>query len=153
MKIAIASDHGGFALKEVIGRHLEERGIPFEDFGTHSSESCDYPDFAAAACRAVTDGGFDCGILICSTGIGISMAANKVRGIRAALCGDCYSAKYTRLHNNANVLCLGALVVGQGLALQITDQFLDTPFEGGRHQRRVEKIMALENTGLTGGGL
>lgn len=144
MKIAIGSDHGGYALKEAVKAHLVQNGIEVEDCGTYSTDSCDYPDFAVPVCRAVTGKTADFGILICSTGIGISMAANKVRGIRAALCGDCYSAKYTRLHNDANVLCMGALVTGQGLALEIVDRFLSTSFEGGRHQRRVDKVMAIE---------
>lgn len=142
--IALGSDHGGFALKETIRQRLEERGVPLTDYGTHSTQSCDYPDFVLPVCSAVAAGEAQYGILICSTGIGVSIAANKVRGIRAALCADCYSAKYTRLHNDANILCLGALVTGAGLAMEIVDQFLASSFEGGRHQRRLDKIAAME---------
>jgi ribose 5-phosphate isomerase B len=143
--VAIASDHGGYALKEEIKKHLEERGIPYTDFGTDSTASCDYPDYAVPACDAVAAGTCGACILVCSTGVGMSMAANKVKGIRACCCSDTYSAEYTRRHNNANVLCLGGLVVGRGLAFELVDIFLDTTFEGGRHQRRVDKIMAIEN--------
>ena len=142
--IAIGSDHGGFALKEEIKKHLAERGIPFTDFGTDSEASCDYPVYAEKVCRAVTGGEAELGILCCGTGIGMSMAANKIRGIRCACCGDCFSAEMTRRHNDANVLALGGRVLGVGLALKIADIFLDTPFEGGRHARRVGQIMALE---------
>ena len=143
--IAIGCDHGGFALKQEIMAHLRERGLEFQDFGTYSAESCDYPEFGAAVARAVAAGTCERGILICGTGIGISISANKIHGIRAALCGDCFSAEMTRRHNDANIVALGARVVGPGLALKIVDTFLDTPFEGGRHARRVEKMMALEN--------
>ena len=143
--IAIGSDHGGFALKQEIMAHLAERGLEYRDFGTDSAESCDYPEFGAAVGRAVASGECERGILICGTGIGISMSANKIHGVRAALCGDCYSAEMTRRHNDANIVALGARVVGPGLALKIVDTFLDTSFEGGRHARRVEKMMALEN--------
>jgi ribose 5-phosphate isomerase B len=143
--IAIGSDHGGFALKEEIKKHLTEKGIPFRDYGTDSEASCDYPIYAEKVCRAVTGGEAEKGILCCGTGIGMSMAANKVKGIRAACCSDTFSAKFTRLHNDANVLCFGGRVVGAGLALQLVDAFLDTEFEGGRHQRRIDKVMALEN--------
>ena len=142
--IAIGSDHGGFALKEEIKKHLTEKGVPFRDFGTDSEASCDYPVYAEKVCRAVTGGEAELGILCCGTGIGMSMAANKIRGIRCACCGDCFSAEMTRRHNDANVLALGGRVLGVGLALKITDIFLDTPFEGGRHARRVGQIMALE---------
>jgi len=145
MKIAIGSDHGGYALKKEVEQHLEEQGYAFEDFGCHSAESCDYPAFAEAVGKAVTTGGFDLGLLFCGTGIGISIAANKVPGVRAACCSDCFSAKYTRLHNDANILCLGGRVVGAGLACELVDLFLTTPFEGGRHQRRVDQITAIEN--------
>ena len=138
--LAIGSDHGGFALKEELKAHLDERGVAYKDFGTFSEESCDYPDVAEPLCRAVVAGEYDRGILICGTGIGMSMAANKVSGIRAALCGDCFSAEFTRRHNDANILTLGARVVGPGLALKIIDTFLDTPFEGGRHARRIAKL-------------
>ena len=143
--IAIGSDHGGFALKQEIMAHLTERGLEFRDFGAYTADSCDYPEYGAAVGRAVASGEFERGILICGTGIGISMSANKIHGVRAALCGDCYSAEMTRRHNDANIVALGARVVGAGLALKIVDTFLDTPFEGGRHARRVEKLMALEN--------
>ena len=141
MKIALGSDHGGYALKCDIIQLLEKLGHEYKDFGCYSTESCDYPDFGEAAARAVASGEYDRGIVICTTGIGISIAANKVPGIRCALCGDCFSAKATRLHNNANVLALGALVTGPGLALEIVDIFLDTPFsEEERHSRRVSQL-------------
>ena len=139
--LAIGSDHGGFALKEELKAHLEERGIAYKDFGAFSEESCDYPDVAEPLCRAVVAGEYDRGILICGTGIGVSITANKTRGIRAALCGDCFSAEATRAHNDANVLALGARVTGEGLALKIVDIFLDTPFSNDeRHIRRISKI-------------
>ena len=139
--IAIGSDHGGFPLKQAIIKHLEERGETFQDFGTYTEESCDYPDYGKAVAHAVAEGKYSCGILICGTGIGISITANKVPGIRAALCGDCFSAEATRLHNDANILALGARVVGEGLALKIVDTFLDTPFsQDERHIRRIAKI-------------
>ena len=143
--IAIGSDHGGFALKQEIMKHLEERKLEYIDFGTYSSDSCDYPQYGAAVGRAVADGSCERGILICGTGIGISISANKIHGVRAALCGDCFSAEMTRRHNDANIVALGARVVGPGLALKIVDTFLDTEFEGGRHARRIEQMMALEN--------
>ena len=142
--IAIGSDHGGFALKQEIMKHLEERKLEYIDFGTYSSDSCDYPQYGAAVGRAVASGSCECGILICGTGIGISISANKIHGVRAALCGDCFSAEMTRRHNDANIVALGARVVGPGLALKIVDTFLDTEFEGGRHERRVQQMMALE---------
>lgn len=139
--IAIASDHGGYPLKEHIKAYLAAKGITCQDFGTDSTESCDYPAFGKAAAQAVASGQCEWGIVICTTGIGISIAANKVPSIRCALCGDCFSAKATRLHNNANVLALGALVTGPGLALEIVDIFLDTPFsEEERHSRRVSQL-------------
>lgn len=141
--LAIGCDHGGYALKCEVMKHLTERGIKFKDLGCNG-ETVDYPDIAEKVCDEITSGHAARGILICGTGIGMSMAANKVKGIRAALCGDCYSARFTRLHNNANVLCMGARVIGAGLALQITDEFLDTQFEGGRHETRVNKVMKLE---------
>jgi len=144
MKIAIASDHGGYALKEEIKKHLTERGTEFTDYGTDSAESCDYPAYAEKACRAVIAGEAEKAILCCGTGIGMSMAANKLRGIRCACCSDSYSAEMTRRHNNANALALGGRVVGPDLALRMVDIFLDTPFEGGRHQRRIDQVMALE---------
>ena len=139
--IAIGSDHGGFALKKALMAHLDKRGLAYKDFGTYSEASCDYPVYGKAVANAVASGECDRGILICSTGIGISITANKVPGIRAALCGDCFSAEATRLHNDANVLCLGARVVGDGLALKIVDTFLDTPFSNEeRHSRRISQI-------------
>ena len=144
--IAIGSDHGGYALKQEIMAHLEQRGLEYIDFGAYSTDSCDYPQYGAAVGRAVANGSCERGILICGTGIGISISANKIHGVRAALCGDCFSAEMTRRHNDANILALGARVVGPGLALKIVDTFLDTPFDGGRHARRIEQMMALEDT-------
>ena len=139
--IAIGSDHGGFELKEKLMEHLSERGLEYKDFGTYSSASCDYPVYAKAVANAVASGECDRGIIICGTGIGVSITANKVRVIRAALCGDCFSAEATRQHNDANVLCMGARVVGEGLALKIADTFLDTPFSNDeRHIRRISMI-------------
>lgn len=139
--IAIGSDHGGFELKKEIMAHLDARGLEYKDFGTYSDASCDYPVYGKAVAKAVASGECERGIIICGTGIGISIAANKVHGIRAALCGDCFSAEATRQHNDANVLALGARVVGLGLALKIVDTFLDTPFSNGeRHIRRIEMI-------------
>ena len=138
--IAIGSDHGGFELKKEVMAHLDARGLEYKDFGTYSDASCDYPVYGKAVAKAVASGECERGIIICGTGIGISIAANKVHGIRAALCGDCFSAEATRQHNDANVLALGARVVGPGLAL-IVDTFLDTPFSNGeRHIRRIEMI-------------
>lgn len=142
--IALGADHGGYELKEAIKQHLEERGIAYRDFGTNSTASCDYPDYAAATCGAVTNGSSDFAILCCGTGVGMSMCANKIKGIRACCCSEPFSAEYTRRHNNANTLCLGGRVVGPGLACQIVDAFLDHEFEGGRHQKRIDKMMALE---------
>lgn len=144
--VALAADHGGFELKEAVRLHLEEIGVPYKDFGSHTGEACDYPDMAQAACRAVVAG--ECGkaLLFCGTGVGISMSANKIKGIRACCCSDAFSAEYTRRHNDANALCMGGRVVGPGLGIYLTDVFLNTPFEGGRHQRRVDKLMALEGT-------
>lgn len=139
--IAIGSDHGGFELKEKLMEHLSERGLEYKDFGTYSSASCDYPVYAKAVANAVASGECDRGIIICGTGIGVSITANKVHGIRAALCGDCFSAEATRQHNDANVLCMGARVVGEGLAFKIADTFLDTPFSNDeRHIRRISMI-------------
>ena len=143
--IALGSDHGGFDLKEEIRKYLDSRRIAYHDFGTYDNRSCDYPDFAVKVCAALASGECEKGLLFCGTGIGISMAANKCRGIRAAACSDYYSAKYTRLHNDANVLCLGGRVVGPGLARELVDVFLNTAFEGGRHADRVRKIMDIEN--------
>ena len=139
--IAIGSDHGGFELKKEVMAHLDARGLEYKDFGTYSDASCDYPVYGKAVAKAVASGECERGIIICGTGIGISITANKVRGIRAALCGDCFSAEATRQHNDANVLALGARVVGPGLALKIVDTFLDTPFSNSeRHIRRIEMI-------------
>ena len=142
--IAIASDHGGYALKEHIKTYLAAKGIECQDFGTHSTESCDYPIFGKAAAEAVASGQCEKGIVICTTGIGISIAANKVKGIRCALCGDPLSAELTRRHNNANMLAMGAGIVGPNLAERIVDTFLTAQFEGGRHERRVNLISAME---------
>lgn len=140
IKIAIGSDHGGFEYKASIIKALHDKGYDVVDMGTYSPESCDYPIIAKKVARAVAKGDFEKGILVCGTGIGMSMAANKVKGIRAAVCGDTFSARATRAHNNANILCLGQRVVGEGLALDIVDIWLTTKFEGGRHERRVNMI-------------
>ena len=142
--IALASDHGALELKEAIKAHLAARGLEYKDFGTNSLDSCDYPDFGAPAARAVAAGECDRGIVCCTTGIGISIACNKIHGIRCALLHDHMSARLTRQHNNANMMALGAAVTAVPLALELVDIFLDTEFEGGRHQRRVDKIAALE---------
>lgn len=142
--VVLGADQGGFILKEAIKQYLDTVGIEYKDMGIHTDESFDYPDIAFPLCHAVANGEYEKGILCCGTGIGMSMCANKVQGIRAALCGDCFSAKYTRLHNDANILCLGGRVTGSGLACEIVDLFLNTPFEGGRHQRRIDKMMAVE---------
>lgn len=143
--IAIGSDHAGFELKQEVMKHLEELGLQYKDYGAYSADSCDYPDFGEAVGRAVVSGECEKGILICGTGIGIGMAANKIHGVRCATCSDCFSADMARRHNNANILSFGARVVGGGLALMLVDTFLGTEFEGGRHARRVDKIMSLEN--------
>ena len=141
MIISVASDHGGFALKEKVKEHLEKRGFEVKDFGCYDQGSCDYPDFGRPAAKAVADGECDLGVLICGTGIGMSMVANKIPGVRAALCSDSLSASLTRQHNNANVLVMGAGIVGPDLAMSILDTFMDTPFsEAERHIRRVNKI-------------
>ncbi len=140
MKIAIGCDHVGFELKGKVIEHLKEKGIEVVDFGTNSTERTDYPIYGKAVGEAVASGECDKGILICGTGVGISLAANKVKGIRAALCTDAYTAKYTRLHNDANVLCMGGRVTGAGVAEEMVDVFLSTDFEGGRHRRRVDLI-------------
>ncbi len=142
--IAIGSDHGGFALKKELIAYLEKKGIEYKDFGTQSETSCDYPDIAIPVAEAVAAGKYKFGILTCGTGIGMSIAANKVKGIRAALCHDVYSAKMTRLHNDANILCCGGRVIGAGLFLEIVEAFLNTGFEGGRHSVRIGKISARE---------
>mgnify|MGYP001497773780 CR=1 FL=1 len=144
MKIALGSDHAGFQLKNEIIRHLEGKGIETKDFGTYVESSCDYPDFAEAVANEVSNKNYDYGILVCGTGIGISIAANKIKGIRAALCGDTFSAHSCREHNDANILALGQRVTGSGLAMDIVDSFLKSEFLGGRHQNRVNKINNLE---------
>ncbi|MDF2839308.1 MAG: sugar-phosphate isomerase, RpiB/LacA/LacB family [Clostridia bacterium] len=144
MKIAIGSDHGGFVLKAEILKHIQSKGYEIKDFGCYSVESIDYPDVAHEVAGAVIKGEYDKGILICGTGIGISIAANKIPGIRAALCGDCFSAKASREHNDSNILALGERVTGVGLAKMITDIWLATEFEGGRHTGRVNKISDIE---------
>lgn len=142
--IAIACDHSALALKDEIKALLDSRGLDYRDFGTDTTESCHYPIFGARAAKAVSSGECDRGIVICGTGIGMSLVANKVKGIRCALCSDPYSAKMTRAHNDANMLALGARVIGVELARMIVEAWLDTPFEGGRHQTRVDMIAAIE---------
>ena len=145
MKIAIGCDHGALALKNKIVDHLKKNGFEVKDFGTYTADSCDYPDFAAAAAKAVAAGECQRGIVLCTTGIGASIAANKVDGVRCALLSDPWSAKLTRLHNDTNMMALGAGVVGENLALEIVDTWLNTEFSGeARHQRRIDKVMALE---------
>ena len=144
MKIAIGCDHGALALKNTLVSHLQDKGHEVCDFGTHTLDSCDYPVIAHELCTKIQDGSHKLGILICGTGIGMSMAANKHHGIRAACCSEPYSAQLTRQHNDANVLCFGARVVGLGTALQLVDAFLNTDYEGGRHQRRVDLVNQIE---------
>ena len=144
MKIALGCDHGGYDLKQHVIKVLEGLGHEIEDFGCHSKESCDYPDFGAAAARAVAEGSCDRGIVICTTGIGISITANKVKGVRCAHCADCLQAEMTRRHNDANMMAIGAGFTGPNMAGRMVEVFLSTEFEGGRHARRVEKMMALE---------
>ncbi len=146
MKIAIACDHGALALKNTLKAHLEEKGYQVKDFGTNTLDSCDYPDFAAPAAQAVAKGECEKGIVLCTTGIGVSITCNKVKGIRCALLSDVMSARMTREHNDTNMMALGAGVVGQMLALEIADTWLSTEFsQNERHQRRIDKVMALEN--------
>lgn len=144
--IAIGADHGGYELKEAVKKHLDERKIAYKDFGTFSGEAVDYPIIAKQVGEAVASRDFECGILVCGTGIGMSIAANKVKGIRAACCSDTFSARFTKMHNNTNVLCFGGRVLGAGLALDIVDAYLDASFEGGRHEKRVNMIMDIENS-------
>lgn len=144
MIISMGCDHGGYLLKEHIKKYLTEQGHEIKDFGCHSLDSCDYPQFGAAAARAVADGSCEKGIVICTSGIGISISANKIKGIRCALCSEPLSAEMTRRHNNANMLAMGAGMTGPNMAERIVDTFLSTEFEGGRHQRRVDGISALE---------
>lgn len=143
-KIIIGCDHGGIELKNEIKAHLENRGIEVTDIGTYTNESCNYPDYARALCTRIQRGEFERGILVCGTGIGMSIAANKHNGIRAACCSDTFSARMTRMHNDANVLCLGGRVVGVGLACDMVDLFVDTEFEGGRHSTRVSMLGDIE---------
>ena len=142
--IVLAADHGGFHLKEEVKKHLEAKGVEIMDVGAYTADSVDYPDMAVKGCEKILSGECEKGIFFCGTGVGISIAANKVKGIRACCCSDHFSAKYTRLHNDANVLCLGGRVVGAGIACELADLFIETEFEGGRHARRVDKIMAIE---------
>lgn len=146
-KISIACDHGALALKNIVKDHLQQKGYEVVDFGTYTADSCDYPDYAAAAARAVASGECEKGIVLCTTGIGVSISANKIPGIRCALLSDPWSARMTRLHNDTNMMALGAGVVGQNLALEIVDIWLETEFSGEqRHQRRIDKLMALEES-------
>ena len=140
MKIALACDHGGLNLKKEVIKYLDEHGYEYRDFGTYSQDSCDYPDYALPAAEAVASGEFERGIVICSTGIGVSIVANKVPGIRCAHCHDTYCAEFTRLHNDANMLALGEKVIGTGYALKVVEIFLTTEFEGGRHKNRIDMI-------------
>ena len=142
--IALGCDHGGLALKRHVMEYLDARGLAYHDFGCYTNESCDYPDFGRAAAEAVASGECDRGIVVCTTGIGISISANKVKGVRCALCGDPYSAEMTRRHNDANMLAMGAGIIGPNMAERIVDVFLNTQFEGGRHARRVGLMMDIE---------
>lgn len=148
MKIALGCDHGGLNLKNAIKKRLEEKNYEVEDFGTYSTESVDYPDYAKKAALAVSNGDADCGILVCGTGIGIGISANKVKGIRCATVGDTFSARMTKAHNNANMIALGERVTGIGLGLDIVDAYLNSEFEGGRHQKRIDKMMEIESENL-----
>ena len=144
MKIAVACDHGGFRLKNVLVEYLKDTGYEVEDFGTYTEDSCDYPDFASKAAKAVASGSCDKGVVVCGTGIGVSITANKVDGIRCSLCHDVFSAKATRQHNDSNMLAMGQRVIGEGLALEILHAWLESEYEGGRHEARIQKMMALE---------
>ena len=143
-RIVMGSDHAGYNLKMKVKAHLEARGFEVMDVGTHTTESCNYTVYADALCKAIAAGEADLGILVCGTGIGMSIAANKHKGIRAACCENTFSARMTRMHNDANVLCFGERVIGYGLACDMADLFVDTPFEGGRHQARVDDLNALD---------
>lgn len=143
--IALGCDHAGFPLKEELKKFLEEKGVEYIDVGCYTPERYDYAISAQKACDKIISGECDKAVLCCGTGVGISIAANKIKGIRACSCSDCFSAKYTRAHNDANVLCLGARVIGAGLAAELVGLFLETEFEGGRHQTRVDQITAIEN--------
>lgn len=145
MKIAMGNDHTAISMKEAVKAHLENRGVEVVDFGTNSTESCDYPVYGEKVGRAVAAGEADLGIVICGTGVGISLAANKVKGIRACVCSEPYTAKLSRMHNNSNVLAFGARVIGEEMAKMIVDSWLDAEYEGGRHQRRVDMLMEIEN--------
>ena len=147
-KIIIGCDHGGLELKKEIIRHLNGRNIEAVDVGTYTSESCNYPDYAKALCKRIQSGEFERGILVCGPGIGMSIAANKHKGIRAACCSDTFSARMTRMHNDANVLCLGGRVVGAGLACDMVDLFVDTDFQGGRHAQRVDMLSQIEQENI-----
>ena len=144
MKIAMACDHGGLRLKNVLKADLEKNGYEVEDFGTYSEDSCDYPDYASLAAKAVASGKCERGVVVCGTGIGVSITANKVDGIRCALCHDVFSAKATRNHNDSNMLAMGQRVIGEGLALEILHTWMSNEYEGGRHDARIEKMMAVE---------
>lgn len=144
MKIAVACDHGGFRLKNVLMKEMERQGYEVADFGTYDEQSCDYPDFAAKAAKAVANKECDKGVVVCGTGIGVSITANKVNGIRCALCHDVFSAKATRAHNDTNMLAMGQRVIGEGLAVEVLNAWLHTEYEGGRHEQRIQKMMALE---------
>ncbi len=144
-RIVFGSDHAGFALKNKLMTLLAEEGYPVSEVGTYSEDSCDYPVFAEKACREVLDGNADLVILVCGTGVGMSIAANKINGIRAACCSDIFSARFTRLHNDANALCIGARVLGEGLAYELVKAFVDTGYEGGKHARRVAMLTDIEN--------
>ena len=148
MKLAISCDHGAYELKESIKKHLDEKGIEYKDFGCYSKDSVDYPRFAYVAAKAVADKEYDFGIICCTTGLGVSMAANKVKGVRASVCTNEMLAEMTRRHNNANVICMGQNVVSQELANKMIDIFISTEFEGGRHQRRVDLLTDIENETL-----
>lgn len=146
MKLAVACDHGALELKNAVKSHLEQKGYEVVDFGTHTAASCDYPEFAGAAAKAVASGECEKGIVLCTTGIGVSIAANKIKGIRCALLSDVLSARMTRLHNDTNMMAMGAGIIGQNLAMEIVDTWLGTSFSGEeRHQRRIDKLMELEN--------
>ena len=146
MKIAVGCDHGGLEHKNAIAEHLKSEGFEVEDFGIYENKSVDYPEIALKVANSIKNGANELGILVCGTGIGMSLAANKVNGIRAAACSEHFSAKYTRLHNNSNILCLGGRVIGIGTALELCDIFVNTEFEGGRHQRRIDMITEIEKS-------
>jgi len=144
VKIAVACDHGGYRLKNVLIQEMKNQGYEVVDFGTYNEDSCDYPDYAVKAARAVASGDCEKGVVVCGTGIGVSITCNKVHGIRCALCHDVFSAKATRAHNDANMLAMGQRVIGEGLAVEILNAWLNTEFEGGRHVQRIEKMMNIE---------